>query len=415
MNPLFVVLAALMLLAALALVLRPLFALPGNPRNAQRRALDQALAAGVINAAEHAAKLAATDHGSASAGEAAQNPWLLAGGLALAMVAGTLSVYFTQGTPAALNPEALTAAPAEADLDTLLARLEERLTESPDDPAGWALLARGQRSAGRVPEAAAAYSRAIALAPGDADLLVEGAETIALNHPDRSLAGEPLSLLARALVISPDHQRGLWLTGIAHAQAGAYESAISTWTRLEALLAPGSEVATAVAEQISEARRQMGDVGSSPDSEMPAAAGATSARSALASEAAAAQAAPAPTATTASAGITVVVDIDPSLVQKVPEGATLFVFARAAEGPRLPLAIARLPATGFPVTVTLDDSSAMVAGMNLSSQPRIVVGARISASGNATPQSGDLEGLSEPIEHAALDGPLALSIGRVLP
>jgi cytochrome c-type biogenesis protein CcmH len=111
----------------------------------------------------------------------------------------------------------------------------------------------------------------------------------------------------------------------------------------------------------------------------------------------------------------VVVDVDPSLTQRVPEGATLFVFARAAEGPRLPLAIARLPASGFPVTVRLDDSSAMVAGMNLSSQPRIVVGARISASGNATPQPGDLEALSDPLEHATLDAPLQLIVANVLP
>lgn len=415
MTSLFVVLAAIMLLAALVLVLRPLFLLPGNPQTAQRRALDQALAAGVITADEHAAKSAAIDNGPTGNELSAPKPWALAGGLALLMIGGTLGVYWTQGTPAALNPEALTAAPAEADLDTLLARLEERLAESPDDAAGWALLARGQRSAGRIAEAAAAYSRAIALAPQDADLLVEGAESIALNHPDRSLAGEPLSLLARALVIAPDHQRGLWLTGIAHAQAGAYESAIGTWTRLEALLEPGSEVATAVAEQIAEARRQIGDVASEPSDDSEAATGAAAVPAALAPKVAAANSEPTAAATPASAGITVVVDLDPALAQRVPEGATLFVFARAAEGPRLPLAIARLPAAGFPVTVRLDDGSAMVAGMNLSSQPRIVVGARISASGSATPQSGDLEGLSEPIEHATLAAPLRLIVARVLP
>jgi cytochrome c-type biogenesis protein CcmH len=81
----------------------------------------------------------------------------------------------------------------------------------------------------------------------------------------------------------------------------------------------------------------------------------------------------------------------------------------------MPLAIARLPATGFPVTVRLDDSNAMVAGLRLSSQPRVIVGARISANGDATPQPGDLEALSDPIDHTTLDAPLRLTIARVLP
>jgi cytochrome c-type biogenesis protein CcmH len=415
MSAAFVALAAAMLVCALVLVLRPLLATTADPRATQRRALDQALAAGVIDATEHAAKAAAIDSASAAPTASAPRPWLLATSIAVLLSGSTLAVYLTQGTPAALDPTALTAPAESGDLDTLLARLSARLDETPDDPAGWALLARGQRSAGRIPEAAAAYSRAIALAPQDADLLVEGAETIALNHPDRSLAGEPLSLLARALVIAPEHQRGLWLTGIAHAQAGAYESAISTWTRLEALLAPGSEVATAVAEQIAEARQQIGAEGSDPATGAAPMPEPSAAPPTVASAPDAPDAEAAPAAATNAAGITVVVDVDPSLTQRVPEGATLFVFARAAEGPRLPLAIARLPASGFPVTVRLDDSSAMVAGMNLSSQPRIVVGARISASGNATPQPGDLEALSDPLEHATLDAPLQLIVANVLP
>lgn len=418
MSAAFVALAAAMLISALVLVLRPLLATAVDPRTAQRRALDQALAAGVIDASEHATKAAAIDSASAAPTASAPRPWLLAGSIAVVLSGSTLALYLTQGTPAALDPTALTAPAEGGDLDTLLARLGARLDESPDDPAGWALLARGQRSAGRIPEAAAAYSRAIALAPEDADLLVEGAETIALNHPDRSLAGEPLSLLARALVIAPEHQRGLWLTGIAYAQAGELEPAIATWSRLSALLAPGSEVAQAVAEQIAEARQRMtGAAATEPATETtpapappPPTAPTTPPPTAATTPVAEASVAPA-----AAASLTVVVELDPTLRDRVPEGAVLFVFARAAEGPRLPLAIARLPATGFPVTVTLDDSSAMVAGMNLSSQPRIVVGARISASGNATPQPGDLEALSDPLEHANQDGPLRLTIARVLP
>lgn len=413
MTPAFIVLAAAMLVAALVLALRPLLSTPVDPRAAQRRALDQALAAGILDAAEHAAKRAAIDDAPAAPTPAAARPWLLAGTIGVALAGGTLAVYLTQGTPAALDPAALTEPAESGDLDTLLEGLRTRLAGTPDDPAGWALLARGYRSVGRIADAADAYARAIALAPTDADLMVEGAETLALSRPDRSLAGEPKALLARALGIAPEHQRGLWLLGIAHAQAGEFEPAISTWTRLSGLLEPGSEVATAVAEQITQARQRLGGDDAEAGSEPGPAEAPASIAAPVTDESADVPPAPAPAADVGT--LTVTVDLDPAIAARVPAGATLFVFARAAEGPRVPLAIARLPATGFPLTVTLDDSNAMVAGMTLSSQPRVVVGARISASGNATPQPGDLEALSDPVEHAKLGGPLRLKIARVLP
>ncbi len=416
MSAAFIVLAAAMLVAALVVVLRPLLATPKDPRAAQRRALDQAFAAGVLDAAEHAAKRAALDEAPVATSTLPERPWLLAGTIGLALAGGTLGVYLTQGTPAALDPAALTTSAESPDLDSLLEGLRARLAETPDDPAGWALLARGYRSVGRVAEAASAYGRAIALAPSDANLMVEGAETLALSRPDRSLAGEPKNLLTRALAIAPEHQRGLWLLGIAHAQAGEFEPAITTWTQLSGLLEPGSEVATAVAEQIRQARQRLAGDNADGGSEVGPAEAPASIAAPLTQESVEVPQAPSAPATAADVGtLTVIVDLDPSLAARVPEGATLFVFARAAEGPRVPLAIARLPATGFPLTVTLDDSNAMVAGMTLSSQPRVVVGARISASGNATPQPGDLEAVSDPVEHASLDGPLRLTIARVLP
>jgi cytochrome c-type biogenesis protein CcmH len=414
-SAIFIALATTMLVGALALVLRPLLAAPTDPRTAQRRALDRALADGVLDAAEHAAKRAALEQAPAPMPTSAPRPWLLAGTIGAALTAGTLAVYLTQGTPAALDPAALTREAEAPELERLLEGLRARLAEAPDDPAGWALLARGYRTVGRLAEAASAYGRASALAPDDADLLVEAAETMALARPDRSLAGEPKELLQRALTVATDHQRGLWLLGIAHAQAGEDAAAIDVWTRLEALLPPGSEVATAVAGQITEARERLADRASDPDPETGLAIAQSGGSAATEAPEPAHEARAASGAATGAGGLTVIVDLAPSLAARVPPGATLFVFARAAEGPRVPLAIARRPAAGFPVTVTLDDSNAMVAGLDLSSQPRVVVGARISASGNATPQSGDLEALSDPFEHATVDEPLRLTIARVLP
>lgn len=402
----FAAVAALMLLIALALVLRPVLKAPSDPHAAQRRALDRALADGVIDATEHAAKRAALDATPAAADRRAPRPWGLAAALAVLLGGGAVAIYLSQGTPAALDPLARTA-PDPGEIDRLLAALRQRLAEAPDDAAGWALLARSERTLGRLAEAGAAYARAAALAPGDADLLVEAAETIAMARPDRSLAGEPRALLERALATAPTHQRGLWLFGIAQAQAGDVAAAIDTWTRLSALLPPGSEVAQAVAGQIAEARARR-------DAEAGTAAAAT----ATTPTPAATPASPEPpteTAPPAGTRLEVLVELAPALATRVPAGAVLFVFARAAEGPRVPLAIQRLPASDFPVAVMLDDSQAMVAGMTLSSQPRLVVGARISASGNATPQPGDLEALSEPFEAARVPQPLRLTIDRIVP
>jgi cytochrome c-type biogenesis protein CcmH len=402
----FAAVAALMLLIALALVLRPVLTTPSDPRAAQRRALDRALADGVIDATEHAAKRAALDATPAPDDRRAPRPWGLAAALAVLLGGGAVAVYLTQGTPAALDPAARSA-PDPGEMDRLLAALRQRLAEAPDDAAGWALLARSERTLGRLAEAGAAYARAAALAPDDADLLVEAAETIAMARPDRSLAGEPRALLERALATAPAHQRGLWLFGIAQAQAGDFAAAIETWTRLAALLPPGSEVAQAVAAQIAEARARLGDEADTDPS-----------LAATRPEAAATSASPEPPgepAPPAGTRLEVQVELAPALAARVPAGAVLFVFARAADGPRVPLAIQRLPASGFPVTVTLDDSQAMVAGMTLSSQPRLVVGARISASGNATPQPGDLEALSAPFEAARAPLPLRLTIDRVVP
>jgi cytochrome c-type biogenesis protein CcmH len=96
-----------------------------------------------------------------------------------------------------------------------------------------------------------------------------------------------------------------------------------------------------------------------------------------------------------------IVQLAPALAARVAPDDTLFVFARAAEGPRMPLAVVRAQAKDLPFKFTLDDSSAMASGMKLSSQKQVIVGARISKSGNATPQNGDLEGASPPVEIGA--------------
>jgi cytochrome c-type biogenesis protein CcmH len=103
-----------------------------------------------------------------------------------------------------------------------------------------------------------------------------------------------------------------------------------------------------------------------------------------------------------------------SLVRWMAMRRTLFVFARAVSGPPMPLAIQRLKASQLPATVTLDDSMSMMPAMKLSKFPQVVVGARVSKSGNAMPQSGDLQTLSSPLD-SHRNEPVALTIDQIVP
>ena len=110
--------------------------------------------------------------------------------------------------------------------------------------------------------------------------------------------------------------------------------------------------------------------------------------------------------------IKVTVRLSPALAAKAAPGDAVFIFARAAQGPRMPLAIVRKQVRELPVTVTLDDSMAMVPDMKMSSFPELVIGARVSKSGDAIPKPGDLEGYTAALK-AGATGPVEVVIASV--
>jgi cytochrome c-type biogenesis protein CcmH len=406
----FFLFAALMLIAALAFVLVPLLR-HGRPGGAQApsrqlRALDEALAAGVIDADEHARKRAAlaTTAGATHARSRGAFAALLL--VALLLPASALLMYRLVGAPQALDPANLVAAPAapgEAgpDMDEAITMLAARLEAKPDDVEGWILLGRAYQSTGRSEDALAAFKRAHEVSPNHPAVAVEYAQAIAMVRPDHRIEGEARTLLERALQADAGNQRALWLLGISDYQAQRYDEAIARWTILLPLLEPGSTVAESVKQQIADATALRD--GKAAQSGEAAATADTSP-------------APATPAVPAADGPRLVVEVslDPKLVDRLDPSATLFVFARAASGPPMPLAIERLKASQLPLTVTLDESKGMLPDMKLSMFPQVVIGARVSKSGNATPSSGDLQGLSAPIDVTRSE-PLGLVIDQVVP
>lgn len=361
----------------------------------QSRELDADLAAGTIDqAAWHDARaelerrvLEDVQPGAAVGTTPRQRGVAIAIGLALPALAAAL--YFQLGSPAGLEPAAATAAGqqghevTDAQIAAMVDGLAERLKNEPGVAEDWSMLARSYAALGRYGEASAAYAKLVELVPGDAGVLADYADTLAMAQ-DKSLQGEPERLVARALEADPANVKALALSGSAAFERGEYALASERWQKILALVPAGSDIARSTAGSIAEARERAAAGGMA----LPAAAAAQP-------EAAAAPAA----AAGASLGGTV--DIDPALRARVGPDTIVYVFARAAQGPRFPLAVLRKQVKDLPLKFTLDDSMSMTPEARLSAFPQVVVGARISPSGSATPAPGDFEGVSAAVGPAA--------------
>jgi cytochrome c-type biogenesis protein CcmH len=341
----------------------------------------------------------------------ARMPFIVALLIAFALPPVALGLYAWIGTPSALNAPA--ADTGKLDFAQATAELRAKLQRSPNHPEGWLLLGQAYTAMNRPTDARDAFGYALKLKPDNPDIMVAYAEADAQARDDHRIEGDSRKLLERAVALAPDHQRGLWLLGISDYQLGHFDDAIAHWKHLLDLLQPGSNIATAVDAQLAMAQaRAQGKTQAQAD----AIAQTVAAKAASAAPPAAAGTnVPGNTAgasAPASAELKVNVKLDPKLAGKVSPGDTLFVYARAINGPPMPLAVARLKASALPASVTLTDAMAMTPQLKLSSFPRVQVSARISKSGNAMPQPGDLE--AQPAQVATdAKQPVALTIDRV--
>lgn len=308
-----------------------------------------------------------------------KRPKLLLAGMAVLIPLMAFSAYFLVGTPMALDPQLSAQAHGDEQLTperlaSMADQLAERLQNEPNNAEGWVMLGRIQRALARYDEADLALQKSLALARND-DVMIERAEVLAQKN-NGNFKGEPWAIINAVLKVDPTHGNALLLAGSAAFSEGRFKEALAYWERVKASLPPASPDAAALAEAIDQARERLGMPPLSPATNManpPASAGVLTAKP----------------ASDGTERITGRVSIDPALAAQVSPQDIVFIYANAAEGPRMPLAIIRTTVDKLPYDFILDDSLAMNPQMKLSQVTSVMVRARISKTGNAMPQPGD--------------------------
>jgi len=272
-----------------------------------------------------------------------------------------VGLYAWLGNPAAMDQMARRDF-SQADVDNMVTGLAAKLEKEPDNLQGWAMLARSYKAMRRHDEAERAFERAFALVEKDPQLLSDYADLLASKSGD--LAGRPEQLIAKALALDPDHLQSLWLAGTAAFNRKDYAKAVEHWQRAARQLPPESEDAQMLNGIIAEARQKGGMGASSPAAATTRVAGVVKGR----------------------------VELSPALKARVAPTDTIFILARAAGGPPMPLAAKRARVSDLPMDFSLDDSDAVMPTQTISSAKSLIVEARISKSGDAKSQPGDLTG-----------------------
>ncbi len=321
-----------------------------------------------------------------------RSPKTALGVLALLPLAAA-ALYWKLGNPGAIIAPADPAAAhvaghatTPASIAAMVDALARKLERNPDNPEGWAMLARSLVVLQRNAEALPAFEKAVALVPADAELLADYADAAAVAQQGR-LAGKPMQLVRRALRADAANPKALALAGTDAFDRRNYQLAGQLWEKALAAAPGDSEFADSLRANLDEVRGLAGKAGL-------ANAMAQGTRSATGSQ--------------VSGRIRVSAD----LKDRIPGTGTLFIYARAAAGPRMPVAILRGSVRDLPAVFVLDDRASMSPDRRISAFRHVIVTARISLSGDAMPSSGDLIGESGPV--AVGTGDLVIEINRIV-
>lgn len=402
----FVVGALVALALTLAVLLRPFYLRRGAAATASQRELNTAILREQLAKLEQdmaEGTLGPEDYGQARAelqrrvlqdtSEADATPTLraprrtmLAVGLTVPAVA--LGMYLLIGNPGIMTVEPAGSAHAnQQELARMVDLLAKKLEKEPDNPQGWAMLARSYKALGRGQEAELAFEHAGAFIDNDAQALANYAD-VAASNAGGSFKGKPAMLIAKALKADPQNAMALWLSGTEAMSRNDFDGALATWGRLLPLLAPGSEDEKML-------RGAMAEVSARAGKPIPALAAAPAA-AAMPPQA---QPAAAPAAT---AGVSGTVELAPGLKSKTTPSDIVMVIARLP-GTRVPLAVMRAQASELPLKFRLDDSMAMNPQALISTAKEVEVEARVSKTGMAKAEATDLLSAAQTVKVGAAD------------
>lgn len=306
--------------------------------------------------------------------------------------------YLRLGQPQLLNTESnSTKDPQMASIEIMVTKLKQRLANEPNNLTDWYMLARTLAVLERFPEAHEAFTKALSLG-GDTDpeILVSFAESLGKTN-DGELKGLPSLLLERALQVDPNNQQALWIYGFAAMQVQAYSQAVERWQRLLDQI-PMEE--TKVRQTLIDAIAQAQQLAQVPVMTEAVAESITTESTTVTN--------------TTNTQIQVHVTVDSQLQDKLQPTDTVFIYAKASQGPTMPLAVIKKTVNELPLTVTLDDTMAMTPTMTLSHFAQVTVAARISHSGSAMTESGDLLGQIEDVDLAKTNA-VDVVINQIVP
>ena len=334
--------------------------------------------------------------------------------LAVFLPLAAIGLYAMLGTPAAVLPGAEQAQRAMADMEQLTAKLAKKMEQNPDNPEGWAMLARSYKSMGRWDDGERAFARIGPALEKNAELLAEVAEL--LVQKNNGFDARARELIQKALRLEPDNMLALFLGGGEAFDAGRYAAAADFWARLLPRLEPDSEDARMVESSLAMARERSGGGGKSAPGRGDVPPGTAVPQDEVHRGVAKRGAEPDPArgaANAAAASLGGRVELAAGVKGKASPDDVVFIFARAVDGPRMPLAAKRARVADLPLDFVLDDSMAVMPGANLSSAQQVRVEVRVSKSGTATPAPGDLTGRSDAVKPGARN--LRIVVDRVEP
>ena len=299
---------------------------------------------------------------------------------ALYLVLGEYRVIENPVLARAVPPTHPTAAP-QMSMAEMESAIRQRLQENPEDVEGWFLLGRTYMAQQQYDKAVTAYQRSHDLLPNEPGIMFALADALGMKS-NGNLLGEPEALIQRGLNLAPRFPNGLWLAGLAAEQRQDFSAAHRYWTELLPLIADNPESSREVQNLLHVLEQR------NPE---------------LAGSATAAVA----------AGIRVSVDITSELRAKASPDTAVFVYAKAMQGPPMPLAVKKIQLKDLPATLALSDADAMMPAMKLSGFDPVIVGARVSFSGNPVAQNGDFYTEVDSISSANPPDQLSLTIDRV--